>query len=619
MKRTVKILAVLIAIFMIVPAIVSCAKDEGGTSSDTPNGGNGSSEDTSVYFDIVKDGKCIPVRYGIGADSGEIQLAKGVAEKINRMTGADVEWQLAMSYNASTLEIVVGRGAAVDYPEIEQAISELGYGEGIVKMIGNKLVIVGADNASVELAINEMIKNFMNTKDENNNIKVSDKFFISKCANELVAKMPVYDKYTPVVVDRNNETYSFEFETNKKTFENYLELMTNSGFELYASKTIDENVYNTYVNEETQVVATSIYAKYNSKCRLIIEWLYNTELPTKAADNKYTPIPGLDSTITQVGLWYSNGTTPLVSPPNEAGREFYNFFNGMSYVIRLDDGSFIVVDGGHDNPVSAKNLYDILKAQAPNPENIVVAAWFISHDHNDHIGIFSSFIGKYKDVKIERFIYNFPGEELGNSEAAGKNLKSRIVGFYPDAAIIKAHPGQEFNIRNAKITILYTMDVYFKNIPTDFDPNNASIVWQMELNGKTFMCLGDYSEGGDTLLNLYSKETLKSDIVQVAHHGISGSSNSVYEKIEADYAFWPVANLYLDWNGIGGNKPIDLTKDGKATMNKYILDMPDENVFIARDDVYVMTIGNSGNIKTTGYDTVSDYLSGKTMDKWETK
>ena len=54
-------------------------------------------------------------------------------------------------------------------------------------------------------------------------------------------------------------------------------------------------------------------------------------------------------------------------------------------------------------------------------------------------------------------------------------------------------------------------------------------------------------------------------------------------------------------------------------MNKYILDMPDENVFIARDDVYVMTIGNSGNIKTTGYDTVSDYLSGKTMDKWETK
>lgn len=609
-----RILVALLAVIMLL-SVVSC-KDGNDNATDatttTAGGGStdGSSEDSStVYFDIVKDGVAVPVRYGAGANHDEIQQAKTVAERLYKITGVVVDWDISMKNDPETVEIIVGKGAAMDYPEVEEAIAGLGYGEGCARIIGNKLVIVGVDNDSTILAIDGMIKSFMNYKDENNNIRINDKFSVSATSNELIAQMPVYEMYTPVVVDRNNNCYSMEFDTKTKTFERYQKLMTDSGFELYASKTIDENVYNTYVNEETRVVATSIYAKFNNKCRIIVEWLDNTELPTKAEDNKYTPVPGLESTITQVGLWYANATTPLISPPNKDGREFYNFFNGMSYVIRLADGSFIVVDGGHNNPTNEENLYNILKAQSPDPDKIVIAAWFISHDHGDHTGVLNLFIGKHKDVEIERFIYNFPGEELGNSEAVTKSLRSMIRGFYPDTPIVTAHPGQEFNIRNAKITMLYTMDVYFKD--TLSDPNNASIVWQMELNGKTFMCLGDYSEGGDTLLNLYSAETLKSDIVQVAHHGISGMSNTVYEKIAPEYAFWPVSNFQLDWDGIGENKPIDLTKAEKYDMNKYLLEMPDEKVFVARDDVSVMTIESNGDIKTNVYEDVNTYLAEK--------
>ncbi|MBE6668060.1 MAG: hypothetical protein E7607_07125 [Ruminococcaceae bacterium] len=608
MKKSIfkRVFVAMLAAIMLL-SIVSCNNNAAEENLNTPSGDDTTTTaDTSVYFDIIKDGKCIPIRYGAGATGAEIQIAKGVADKIGRATGAAVELDISVSYDANKLEIIVGHGAAADYPEVEQAISELGYGEGLAKMIGNKLVIVGADTESIELVIDEMVKVFMNTKDENNNVRVSDKFIVSQCVNEMIAKMPFYDGYTPTVVDRNDGCYSFEFKTNKNAFEKYLKLLTDSGFELYASNTIDENVYNTYVNEETGIVATSIYAEFNGQCRLLMEWLDNTELPTKAEDNKYTPVEGLESSITQIGLWYANGNTPLISPPNAEGREYYNYFNGMSYAIRLADGSFIVVDGGHDNPVSAQNLYNILKEQAPDPDNIVIAAWFISHDHSDHTGIFGNFIGKYKDVEIERFIYNFPGEELGNEEGMGKKLRSLIKGFYPNAKIIKAHPGQEFNIRNAKITMLYTMDVYFKD--TLSDTNNASIVWKMELNGKTFMCLGDYSEGGDTLLNLYSAETLKSDIVQVAHHGISGMSNEVYVKIAPEYALWPVANFQLDWNGIGGNKPIDLTAGSHGAMNKYILDMPDEKVFVARDNVSIIAFDKDGNIKTSVYETVSEYI-----------
>ena len=87
------------------------------------------------------------------------------------------------------------------------------------------------------------------------------------------------------------------------------------------------------------------------------------------------------------------------------------------------------------------------------------------------------------------------------------------------------------------------------------------------------------------------------------------NNSSLYSKVDAEYVFWPVANLQLDWNGIGGNKPIDLTEGSHGAMNQLILDMDQDKVFIARDDVYVMTIGKSGSISTDKYDDVSKYLA----------
>ena len=583
----------------------SASGSDSNTASDSSDDGSDSSEDTTEapknYIDIVKDNVCIPILYSASSNGDEIECAKYIAERLNRSVGIQAEYTYFISYNPDPIEIIVGNSADRDYPEVEQAVAMLGYGEGLAKMIGNKLVVVGSDGEALTKIVTEMIKKFINEYKDGTNISIPEDFECSVAANELIAQMPVLENYTPTIVDRNNECYSFEFGTKENTFNRYLTLLTKNGFELYASKDIEGNIYNTYVNEETGIVATSIYAKnYSKNCRLLVEALENTELPTKAEDNVYTAIPGLESTITQVGLWYANESTPLIDPPNSEGREFYNYFNGMSYVVRLADGSFIIVDGGHNNPVSVQNLYNILKEQAPDPNNIVIAAWFISHDHEDHTGIFNTFLGNYKDViTIERFIYNFPGKDLGNNSNVDRSLRTKII---------KAHPGQEFNIRNAKITMLYTMDVYFKDSTVaNWDTNNASIVWKMEMNGKTFLSMGDYSESGDTLLKLYSAETLHVDVLQLAHHGISGTSANVYTTINPDYAFWPVSNLQLDWNGLNGG-PIDLTTGWHGTMNTPILNMDQSKVFIARDDVYVMTIGENGEISTEWYDDVSEYI-----------
>jgi len=549
------------------------------------------------YNYLIKNGTGVGVVYPSGASDEVMAAANKIAAKLG------VTAKVAGTYNANTVEIVVGN---VNYTEVTSLTSALGYFEGAVKVSGKKVVVAGYDDTCIALAADKLIANISKKTLYNGDVIISKTYEEHVSSNTTVSELPRISGYTLDMVDTADNCYMLELGTSSSAtsgkFSTFKMALENDGYSLYAYKTIEKNSYYTYTNGKVIVTLLSFTPSSSTQYthRLLVEPYEKGKLPTKVADNKYTPISGLESTITQVGLWYASPSKPLIDPPNSEGREFYNYFNGMSYVIRLADGSFIVVDGGHNNPVSIQNLYDILKKQAPNPDNIVVAAWFLSHNHDDHIGFFSGFASKFNDITVERFVYNFP------AGSASKNFTDNVIKYYPEASIIKAHPGQEFNIRNAKITMLYTADVYTKETMTD--TNNASIVWKMELNGKTFMCLGDYSESGDTLMKLYTATTLKSDIVQVAHHGISGMSNDVYVKIAPEYAFWPVANFQLDWNGIGGNKPIDLTQGSKYTMNKYILDMPDEKVFVARDDVAVMTI-SGGKVTTNVYDTVSAYVN----------
>ena len=77
---------------------------------------------------------------------------------------------------------------------------------------------------------------------------------------------------------------------------------------------------------------------------------------------------------------------------------------GMSYVVRLSDGTFIVIDGGYNTDAEAKNLYSILKANNPLKGEPVISAWFITHMHIDHYGALFNFARLYADsVKVLGF------------------------------------------------------------------------------------------------------------------------------------------------------------------------------------------------------------------------
>ena len=59
---------------------------------------------------------------------------------------------------------------------------------------------------------------------------------------------------------------------------------------------------------------------------------------------------------------------------------------GLGVIIRLEDGSFVIFDGGLYMAVIGREVYDTLLKMAIDPTRIVIRAWFLTHAHGDHFG-----------------------------------------------------------------------------------------------------------------------------------------------------------------------------------------------------------------------------------------
>ena len=518
---------------------------------------------TNVYYQFSNDGR--KIRF-----IGVINITEEELEDYS-LVGFDI----AMTYGGSTYEYSMA--TATVYTSIKAdgvTIPASTFG-------GTYFYIV--EITDLDAAVSDIefdVSGFMVTEgDENKNIFGNKK--VTFYADPTLS-LPEMEGTFPSHTDTGDGCHMVNYgAVTAAKYDAYCADIVAKGYTLYAENKIDGNVYRTY--ENGYYVITTLYTEYNRMAKALIEPLSNTSLPAKAEDNVYTAVTGCDTTVTQVGQYRED--------------DYDTTYNGMCYIIRLADGSFIIVDGGVNTSKEdyAARFYNVLKKQAPDPDNIVIAAWIFTHGHSDHVDMFGKFASSYADmVTVESFIYNMPNVDKGTASGRPDMVRQRVEEYYPDAIKTKAHPGQVFHIRNAVVEILYTLDVFEKAL-SDF--NNTSIIFTVEAEGKKMMFLGDYADMGDTLLSLYSAEALKSDIVQVAHHGILGISNEVYERIGASYAFWPGLRIYV-------------RKDNQdlysLDQNKYIVDLGDDRIFMAEDNVHVFTLKNNS---CAFYDTVAEYLN----------
>ena len=115
--------------------------------------------------------------------------------------------------------------------------------------------------------------------------------------------------------------------------------------------------------------------------------------------------------------------------------------------------------------------------------------------------------------------------------------------------------------------------------------HDSSVVYKMTYDGKqTMMLLGDaeWVCSNDLTQNCAGK--LKSDIVQVGHHGCGNVSAECYELIDADAYIWPIGEefWYSDC-GEGLNTHNTGVIKSRAYMMRKNPNM--KNVYVVMDDI----------------------------------
>lgn len=219
---------------------------------------------------------------------------------------------------------------------------------------------------------------------------------------------------------------------------------------------------------------------------------------------------------------------------------------GMSYLIRLSDGRFLILDGGWEFEQDADALLRQLQAQSPK-ETPVIAAWIFTHPHIDHYRCFLAFQEKYKGrVVIESFLYNFP--ELTEAlvsrvprllEEEETEFLQRLETYVAQTGVpvIRPHTGQCYQFADARLEVLASTDDAL------YDPcnvNSISLVLRLEIAGQVLLFCAD-SEMEHVHLSKRYGDYLKCDILQVTHHGFNGGCLESYRLADPAVCLIPVS------------------------------------------------------------------------------
>ena len=447
-----------------------------------------------------------------------------------------------ISANADSFEILLGR---TNRPETQTFLDSLKVNEYGYGVVGNKLVISGWSDLTIGMAVelftSDLEKYVIKTAngenivltEENRTVLAYDKWNID---------VPLYNagKLDGAVELQNNSYQAYYINTTADEYKAYLETLPAAGYKAYQTNQIGNNLYATYISSKNMIHV--YYVDYLGAVRLISESMSTAKLPGNT-DKSFTKVT--DMAFTMMDLDAPAGVF------------------GNCFIITLEDGSFILNDGGGDlsrnttanfeKPVSRpdknsenKELLNLLKSLNKREDGeIVIAAWIISHQHWDHIKNAIDLFNNYKkDLKLERIIYNVVAPSIRyntyNPETyIEKGQLNKIAQNY-GADIIRMHTGQTIQIRNLKLEVLYTNEDIYPLAPEKF--NNTSFVHRFDVKkGDTtqrFTIMGDIEEvASKVLVDMYGDE-LKTDIMQVAHHGYGGSVE-LYAKYAPSVVMWP--------------------------------------------------------------------------------
>lgn len=211
---------------------------------------------------------------------------------------------------------------------------------------------------------------------------------------------------------------------------------------------------------------------------------------------------------------------------------------GMSYLIRLCDGRFIMIDGGYAEYEETEYLLETIEKQNVLDGKPVIETWFITHWHGDHYITMCDLMERFGDrVELRSLLVNTP--LIYDMPARVK----AILEAHPEIRHIVPHTGQRFVYADATLDVLYACEDYY---PNEFkDSNDTSTVIRMEFAGRRVLWLGDSSpRSSNVAADRFPKESFRCEFLQVGHHGYTGGSYRMYRAADPEILLWPCPDFW---------------------------------------------------------------------------
>lgn len=217
----------------------------------------------------------------------------------------------------------------------------------------------------------------------------------------------------------------------------------------------------------------------------------------------------------------------------------------LSIVIKSPHGKLIVIDGGWE--ADADKLSSLILQQGGK-----VDAWLITHPHEDHVGALCAILhDSSRKIKIDKIYCSLATPDWYRQVSpTGAGIADQLLSAFTKLPVgtvtNNIGRGTEINIDDINIRVLNNRGVYTYN-----GVNNSSLVYKIRVSGQSILILGDLAyDGGKDLIKSCTAAELKSDIVQMAHHGQQGVDQDAYALIAPTTCLWP-SPAWL-WNNDNG-------------------------------------------------------------------
>ena len=216
----------------------------------------------------------------------------------------------------------------------------------------------------------------------------------------------------------------------------------------------------------------------------------------------------------------------------------------MGYIIKTKNNQIIAIDGGIS--ADTQNFVKYI-----NENNWKVNYWFLTHAHNDHASVLVDVINN-KNVEIENIYASLNEKEwYYRNEPQRADFSNDLIDTLSRMEIKSKVKEPKLN-ETINIDGIKTENLGVRNPEITENPGNEqSMVIKFDTGNTSLLILGDIGENSSKKLLETQRNKLKSDIVQMAHHGQAGATQELYKAINPQICMWPTPDWL--WNNDAGD------------------------------------------------------------------